>query len=258
MTRGADRIAAEARAAWADPVRRRRTLEGFARTELDGGEDIARAAARTGDVRLRAHLLRHADDERRHGRRFLEMAAAVPAPSGASATPDAGEAPPLFERADDDDAPRGAHGFLAPQALDDRGEIDYVAFLHVAETRAAELFAALRRALADDPATAAALDDALRDEAYHVAYTGRWLQEARAAGRGREVSRALAAARGSRLFGAWKRAGVRAAARFGRAVLYLLYFTVVAPFALAAKATRNAGRKVVDRRPPGVRLRSQY
>ena len=58
---------ARSRAVWADPIRAVRTLEGFAKTETDGGEDLVRAAGRVADSKLKAHLERHAQDELHHG-----------------------------------------------------------------------------------------------------------------------------------------------------------------------------------------------
>jgi hypothetical protein len=74
------------------------------------------------------------------------------------------------------------------------------------------------------------------------------------------VKRALSLARGSRFLGAWKRLGARSAAGMSRAILMVMYFTVLAPFGLLARGQRAkqgwkqplAGRAVLER------LRSQY
>ena len=75
----------------------------------------------------------------------------------------------------------------------------------------------------------------LKDEKYHVAYTGRFLDRWRKDGRDREVSEALKSARSSRFLGAWKRLGLRSGAGFSKAVLYVLYWTILAPFGLVAR-----------------------
>jgi hypothetical protein len=248
-------LAREARAAFDDPVRRTLTLESFAKTETEGAADIARAAALVTDPALAAHLRRHAADEARHGRMFLELAAEARAGAPANAfegTPDLRPIAPLSRGAE-----RDLHGFSPADLVEERGEIAYVAMLHVAELRAQRVFHTLRAALAHDEAVARALDAALRDEAYHVAWTRRCLDEARARGLSREVRRGLALARGARLGGAFARTCARAADRAGRALLAVFYFTVLPLFALATKAAGDGRRRPGPRRTPLERLREQ-
>src|SRR5262245_12931322 len=65
----------KSRRVWRDPARKLRTLESFARTEEDGGRDIAGASRRVTDAELAGHLQRHAVDERRHADLFRRRAA---------------------------------------------------------------------------------------------------------------------------------------------------------------------------------------
>lgn len=221
--------------AWSDPLRTLRTLESFARTEEDGGRDLEVEARRALDPELRRHLRRHARDEQRHAALFRARAAELRARTAQPAL-DGGQPDGAL------DLSRGrrgaevdAHGFFRAGLIDELGEVAYVAMLHVAETRAAQVFARHRRAVAGDPALAATFDEILRDERYHVAYTGHFLERWRAEGRGREVEQGLRGARASRLLGAWKRLGVRSAAAFSQLVLLALYWTLLVPFALAAR-----------------------
>jgi bacterioferritin (cytochrome b1) len=228
------------RAVWSDPVRKLRTLESFANTEADGGRDIAAAARGASDPELRAHLTRHAADENRHAQMFHQRALALRDDVGTAAlTRDEGER--RFElgqeRADLDQ-----HGFLRAGLFDELGEVAYVAMLHVAERRAAQLFHTHRELTRDDPTTSAVFADILRDEKYHVAYTGTILDKWRKEGRATEVSAALASARGSRFLGAWKRAGARMGAHASRTLLVVLSFTLLSPvgwLASRTKATRG-------------------
>ncbi|HVS19328.1 MAG TPA: ferritin-like domain-containing protein, partial [Planctomycetota bacterium] len=155
------------RAVWSDPQRKRATLELFARTEADGGRDLSAAAARTRDPWLREHLERHASDEERHARLFRECAAALETGGGPRADVSERNLSLAPERADHD-----AHGFMSANLYDELGEVAYVAMLHVAERRAAQLFAMHRDLLRDDPQTRAVFERILKDEVYHVAYTG--------------------------------------------------------------------------------------
>jgi hypothetical protein len=250
-------LRARSRAVWADPARTLLTLQSFARTEADGGRDIATAARRVVDPELRRHLLRHAEDETRHAelfrRRAEELRAAGGAVVAAASAVDTGVAGDAAY-----DLSRGrpahevdAHGFLTLGLLDELGEVPYVAMLHVAEERAARLFRVHADLTQEDPATHGIFESILRDEQYHVAWTRAVLDGWREQGRADEVKRALKDARASRLWGAWKRLGVRSGAGFGRLVLVVMYFTVLLPFALLARAGRERNGWRAPRPSPG-------
>ncbi len=220
---------------WADPRRKHRTLLSFAETEEDGGRDLARAAERVCDPELRQHLERHSRDEARHASLFRQRALEVAAEEHLSAAD--GVAPEKrFELAG---ARAGleidVHGAFRAGLIDELGELEYVAMLHVAERKAAALFAAYSEMNAHDGKTRAVFEEILRDEKYHVAYTGTFLDKWRKQGRGAEVERALDAATDSRWLGAWKRLGVRSASSFSQLVLFALYWTLIAPFGLLAR-----------------------
>jgi rubrerythrin len=250
------------RRVWTDPVRRYRTLLSFSDTEQDGGKDLVLAAKRISDPELRAHIERHAKDEVRHAELFRTRAAEVQS-EAASAALGAEKSDRAY------DLSRGraghevdAHGFFSAGLIDEMGELEYVAMLHVAEQRAAELFSVYHEGCAEDEGTREVFAEILRDEKYHVAYTGRFLERWRAAGREREVERALAAARGSRILGAWKRLGLRSAAGFSQVVLFVMYWTVLLPFGLlACRGRAEAGWREARESASGgsqAGLRSQY
>lgn len=240
-------LRARSRAVWADPARTLLTLESFARTEADGGRDIASAARRVGDPELQRHLARHAEDEARHAELFRRRAEELRAAGGAAvAAASAAGADVAGDAAYDLSRGRpahevDAHGFLTLGLLDELGEVPYVAMLHVAEQRAARLFRVHADLTRADAATHGIFESILRDEQYHVAWTRSMLDTWRGQGRGDEVKRALKDARASRLWGAWKRLGARSGATFGRVVLLVLYFTVLLPFGLLARAGRERG-----------------
>ncbi|MEM8712939.1 MAG: ferritin-like domain-containing protein [Planctomycetota bacterium] len=223
-------------AVWRDPARSLRTLESFAATEEDGGKDLLAAAQRTSDPDLRGHLERHAADELRHAEMFRERAGALRAERTHGASASAGEAldrPYDLARGRDG---QDAHGFFTAGLYDELGEVAYVGMLHVAEQRAAEMFAEhLGLTAGHDPETAAVFEKILKDEKYHVAYTGTFLEKWRKDGRSAEVERALKNARASRSLSAWKALGLRSAAGFGRVSMWLTYWTIFAPFALLGR-----------------------
>lgn len=228
-----------ARAVWSDPQRKLRTLESFGETEEDGGRDLEVAARRVVDQDLRKHLLRHAEDEKRHAALFRKHASDLRAKTAQVArTADESEAYDLSRGRKGHEI--DAHGFFRAGLIDEMGEVAYVAMLHVAEQRAAETFALHRRLTLDDPELTASFDEILRDEKYHVAYTQRFLEKWEAEGRAREVEVGLRDARASRLIGAWRRLGVRSGAGFSQVVLFIFYYTVLAPFGLFARAKKAA------------------
>lgn len=247
------------RQVWADPERTILTLESFARTETDGAADIARAASRTVDPWLRDHLERHAEDERRHGDMFRELARTRRA--ARPRTPAAGVAIPfdLTRGRPDGEDSVNAHGFLETDRYDDFQDVPFVAMLHVAEKKAASLFEVQHELTGHLPDVQAAFRTILKDEQYHVSYTRSALERFREQGRGREVSRALKAASEARLLGSWKRLGARATGNLGRLLLFVAYFTVCAPFALASRRQTDDGGFRDPRVPdPSATLGSQY
>ncbi|MBI3844677.1 MAG: ferritin-like domain-containing protein [Planctomycetes bacterium] len=251
---------ARCRAVWSDPVRKVRTLEGFSKTEGDGARDIETALRRVANAELRAHMKRHAADEARHAELFRRRAGELR--SLAAAAPLSSTDPDKLY-----DLARGrpevevdSHGFFTAGVLDERGEVAYVAMLHVAERRAAQIFRVHRDLTRDDPETSEIFAEILRDEQFHVAYTGTWLRRWKKAGRGREVRAELSQARGSRFLGAWKRLGSRAGANFGRVLLFVFYVTVLVPFGLVARFRREPGgwHSPNASTSPRERARTQY
>ncbi len=236
---------------WHDPERSVRTLESFAATEEDGGKDLLAAAHRTSDPDLRQHLERHAQDELRHAEMFRERAGALRAERvqlKSVATGDELDRPYDLARGRDG---QDAHGFFTAGLYDELGEVAYVGMLHVAEQRAAEMFAEhLALTEGHDTATAAVFASILKDEKYHVAYTGTFLERWRKEGRSAEVRRALKSARASRSMSAWKALGLRSAGGFGRVCMWLTYWTLFAPFALLGR--RRAFTEAAWSEPAGT------
>ena len=221
------------RAIWTDPVRRYRTLQSFSETEEDGGKDLLAAAARVTDPDLRTHLLVHAKDEARHAELFRRRAAEVRDEAGAAAGERTGSER-VFDLGRNRDGEIDAHGFFSASMFDDMGEVAYVAMLNVAEQKAASLFQLHHDLTQHDLGTRAVFAEILKDEKYHVSYTGKFLERWRSEGRGREVDEGLKAARSSRFMGAWKRLGLRCGAGLSRGLFRVMFWTVVVPFGLLA------------------------
>jgi hypothetical protein len=211
------------RLVWSSRRRKVRKLRQFARTEADGGLDIARVAERTRDPALRESLLSHARDEHLHASLFRNRAFELEGEDGGS--PRArGKAPPR------------------PLFVGDLEDVEYVAFLRVSEGKGAEHFRLLRDVLAEDPRTRGVFDRILADEDRHESYTEALLKRWRSEGREAEIRRAIRRMRRNRRW-----LGVLRVLRFvssamGRAILFLLYFTFLVPFAFLS-------RRALRRRP---------
>jgi hypothetical protein len=230
------------RKVWADPYRKYRTLLSFSETEEDGGKDLVRAGRRVSDPDLRKHIERHSTDEVRHADLFRRRAAEVASENNIPIGGTDGGADKRYDLAG---ARKGvdvdAHGFMNAGLIDELGELEYVAMVHVAECKAAELFAIYRDMNARDAATKAIFEEILKDEKYHVAYTKTFLDKWRKQGRGAEIDKALKKAKGSRLMGAWKAFGLRSASGFAHVVLFTFYWTLLAPFGLLSRGGKGAG-----------------
>ena len=209
---------------WGDFDRRVRKLLAFAEVEGDGGRDILRAAEVTSDPLLRRLYLEHAIDELRHADLFRRRGADLLKLRSTRSKV-------LFNTS----PLPGGHG------LDDlsiEGEPDHrlLAFLHVAEKAAAGRFAIYRDVVGDDPPTRAIFEEILRDEVFHMNYT--YTQLARVLPK--SYRRQVWQARASRLWKRYLRAAAAVAGVLGTAILTIMYFVVLAPFAwLARRAERR-------------------
>jgi len=209
--------------AWRDDPAIARKLMGFAATEEGSALDMLRAAERATDPRLRRLFLRHGLDEARHAQRFRDTARAI-APNHARTR---------------------AHEAVRAERQDlwERfGETRFVAFVYLSESRAAKQFGVLADHFADHGVLGPLFTEIGKDERFHVAYSKQLLDEWRAAGRTREVARALRKVKLSMAWSAWLRAGRRIGDRLIRLLLATLFVTAVAPFGLFARR-RPAGWK---------------
>jgi len=209
---------------WGDADRRLRKLLAFAEVEADGGRDILRAAEVTPDPLLRRLYLEHAIDELHHGDLFRQRSLALlrARQNHRRVLPDGNPLP-------------GGHG-LDDLRIDGEPDHRLLAFLHVAEKAAAGRFAIYREMVDDDPETRAILEQILRDEVFHMNYT--YTQLARVSPQG--YRRHVWHARAKRLWNRYLRLAAAIAAVIGSAILTIIYFVVLPPFAwLARRAERR-------------------
>ena len=204
---------------WRDGDRRLRKLLTFGDVETDGGRDILRAAEVTPDPLLRRLYLEHAIDELRHGDMFRERGAALLRRRG-SARGLSLDGNPL----------PGGHG-LDDLRIDGQPDHRLLAFLHVAEKSAAGRFTIYRELVDDDPPTRAIFEQILRDEVFHMNYT--YMQLTRIAPK--TYRRHVWHARAKRLWNRYLRVAAAVAGLMGGALLTVIYFVLLPPFAWLAK-----------------------
>lgn len=194
---------------WRRPDER---LRAFAETEAFGARDLAHAAETVRDPWLRRQLIRHAQDEVRHAE-LLAEGTPRPTPTGLGASM------------------VGATPGSAAADIQAMGEVRFIAFVHMAERRAAEEFARHHVDLGDRGAVFGRILD---DERRHVAWTGHALDRYRTEGRGAEVNAAMRALRWARVRDAWMWAARRISLVMSTLVLGIVYYVVLAPFVLLA------------------------
>ena len=205
--------------AWRDDRAIAQKLMGFAATEEGSARDMLRAAERATDPRLRRLFLRHGLDEARHAQCFRDTARAIDRAHAHARRHEAvrAERQDLYERLD---------------------LVRFVAFVHRSEARAARQFDVLAAHFAEHATLGPLFRDIGKDERFHVSYSAQLLAEWRAAGRDREVARAMRRVRLDLAWGAWRRAGRRLGDLAVRALLAVLFLTVVAPFGLVSRRQR--------------------
>lgn len=200
--------------AWRDDARIAARLDGFAATEAGSALDMLKAAELTDEPLLRRLFFRHALDEARHATLFRQAARRL-----------------------DPDPKRFANEHTLIHATRQNlyaelGPVRFLAFVYLAESRARAQFLALERLFEDRADLVELFQTVGRDERFHVAYTRWLLDRLRKEGHGRAVTLALAKVRLGRAWHAWRRAGRRIGDLVSRALLLLLYFSVVPVFAL--------------------------
>ena len=205
--------------AWRNDTQLARRLEGFAATEAGSALDMLKAAELTTDPKLRRLFFRHATDEARHALMFREIARRVH-PDGKRALPEhlliAASRQNLFARL---------------------GLLRFMAFVHLSERRAARQFALIRKHFAERPEIVNLFDRVLRDERFHVAYSGHLLRVWRRSN-GRAVRWALLRTRAQGAWEAWRRNGRTLGDAFARVLTSALWIFVLPLFALVERLRR--------------------
>ncbi|MDP2309556.1 MAG: ferritin-like domain-containing protein [Pseudomonadota bacterium] len=215
----------------------------FSHTEAGSGLDMLAAVEETTRPELKARYFQHALDELRHSRLFRERAVALTDAHDRARGPRAA-APGRAQAVLDDAGYIAAQGIRGTDSLFQQlGELEFLAFVWVAEKRGAEQFEIYAELLRDDPATTAMFVEIARDERFHIRYSRAELDRYVGAGAGRDVAWAVIRVRGRRAWQAWLRLTRDLGNLVSSAWLGVLYFIVLGPFSVVARRA--------ERRSPG-------
>ncbi|MBM4391491.1 MAG: ferritin-like domain-containing protein [Deltaproteobacteria bacterium] len=205
--------------AWRLPGWPARFVTSFADSERASGIDMLAAAEHTERGDLRRKYFLHALDESKHAALFLSRAMAL------------GGNKERARAALDDSGTLQRHGTVEGRSMFERlGEMEFLAFVWVAEADAVEQFGVYLERQLPDPETHATLQAILKDEHFHVSYSRQELDRFRKQGQVAEVEWSLFRVRRDRWLGAW----LRFSREFGVIVsglwLGLAYAAMLGPF----------------------------
>jgi len=240
-------IGAVSEVSWRLPGWPVRLLTAFSQAERGSFYDMLAAAEATDKPDLRRKYFEHALQESNHHALFKERIAAL------------GGGKTRAERAAEEAGYLNDSGIVGGVTLYERlGELDFLAFVHVAEAQALEQFHVYCDRELPDPDTIHMLRTIMPDEKFHLTYTLRELKRRAKQGEEREVKWALFKVRWRRAWEAW----LRFARDFGHFMstlwLSLIYGLLVPPFRLAARLETGGWQSPrADKRPLVARARSQ-
>jgi rubrerythrin len=208
---------------WRVPSWTTRLLTSFSQAERGSAYDMLAACEQTERREMRKVYFHHALDESRHAGLFRDRVQALGGLSRSQA-------------AVMDAAYLANHGIVTETSLfRQMGELEFLAFVHLAERDGKETFEVYVDLELPDPDTITMLRDIIQDEKFHTSYSKKELERYTRQGRGDEVKAALKRVKRNRLFEAWLRGSRQIGDVVSGLWLLLLYGIVVAPFRILAR-----------------------
>ena len=192
-------------------------MHSFHFTEKGSSYDMLSACEQTDRRELRQKYFRHALDEDRHSSLFRQRVEEMGGLSkrlkalevgGTSSMHDVVEGQTLFERL---------------------GELEFLAFVYIAEAEAVEQFHVYQKLGLMDPDTNTMMKGILKDEAFHVSYSRAELERYRKEGRAKEVQQAMRRVKRRRLGERWLMFGNGIGDFVSSCMLTVLYVLFMAP-----------------------------
>ncbi len=220
---------------WRIPGRDSIKMAGFSHTEAGSGLDMLAAVEETPRRDMRARYFRHALDELKHARMFRKRALAL------NKSPQ-GRAQAML---DDSNFIR-EHGINDADSLFAKfGELEFLAFVWIAEKRGAQQFDVYADLMKADPDSCAMFAEIADDERFHIAYSRAELDRYEEAGQAQEVKDAVSRVKRRRLLEAWLRFSVVLGDFMSKLWLGLLYILVVGPSSIIARLTESTPKGFV-------------
>jgi hypothetical protein len=220
---------------WRIPGRDSIKMAGFSHTEAGSGLDMLMAVEETPRRDMRAKYFRHALDELKHAGLFRKRALAL-------ATKPKGRAQAML----DDSSFIQEHGINASDSLFSKlGELEFLAFVWIAERRGAQQFDVYSDLMKDDADSCTMFAEIAGDERFHIAYSRAELDRYVSGGQGKEVKAAIGRVKRRRWLEAWLRLSVIMGDTMSKLWLGLLYVVVLGPSSIFARLTEKPNRGFV-------------
>jgi len=214
---------------WRLPGKTSLKLAGFSHTEQGSGLDMLAATEETQRRDMRARYFRHALDELKHAVMFKSRATEL-APVAKSRT----------SAVLNDSDFIATHGINQSESLFQQlGELEFLAFVWVAEKRAVEQFDVYTDILKKDTVTVALFDEIFGDERFHVSYSRAELDRYAADGQEKEVKLAISRVKRRRLLEIWLRFSRVLGDFMSQLWLGIIFLLIVGPSSLFAKLTER-------------------
>lgn len=226
------------RIVWRRPERQILKMFDFSFTEEDSFRDVARAAELTPTRDLRGKYMLHALDEARHAELFRTRAFQLLATLPDASTRESVERA-MRERLSGSISMHEAyhHNTL----FEELGELEFLAFVYVAERRGAQQFRVYRELMLNDPDSQSMFNRIMTEEKFHMSYSRQALDKLGQGGRLSEVRWALLRVRARRYWQAWLRF-CRQFANVSNGLLFTsIYFLIAAPTALLSQQRLPSG-----------------
>jgi hypothetical protein len=220
---------------WRIPGRDALKMAGFSHTEAGSGLDMLAATEETPRRDMRAKYFRHALDELKHARLFKHRAIKLSTATRSRAQAMLDDANFIRE-----------HGINSSSSLfSTLSEIEFLAFIWVAECRGAQQFDVYSDLMSADPESAAMFDEIANDERFHIAYSRAELDRYAEAGHSKAVKQAVFRIKRRRLLEGWLRFSVVMGDIMSKFWLGLLYFLVIGPSSIFARLTERPAQGFV-------------
>ena len=224
---------------WRLPGRVPAKLAGFSHTEAGSAFDMLAAVEETSRRDMRARYFRHALDEMKHAVMFRKRAVAL-------ASNRVGRTQAML----DDSSFIRDHGINQADSLFSQlGELEFLAFVWIAERRGAQQFDVYADLLKDDDDTQVMFEEIANDERFHIAYSRAELDRYTEGGEGQAVKQAVGRVKRRRWLQAWLRFSIVLGDFMSNLWLGLLYILVIGPSSIFARLTERQARGFVIPEP---------